>query len=110
MSQEKAFAARSDSNARPSTASAKLKAKSQKAIAFALMLTVPVALSGCNTTSSRDCVDYDNDGYCDDNGSRSGGTYITNGKSNKKSSSYKSSSSASKGFGSSGISSGSSGG
>ncbi|CAM4241165.1 hypothetical protein FHS16_001305 [Paenibacillus endophyticus] len=84
-----------------------LKARSQKAIAFALMLTVPLALSGCNSSSSRVCVDNDNDGYCDDDGSSRGGTYIVNGKTYKKSSSFKSSSS--KGFGSSGIKSGSGG-
>lgn len=88
---------------------AKFKANSQKALAFALMLTVPVALSGCNTTNTNDCVEYDSNDYCDDDDGR-GGTYILNGKTYKKSSSYKSGSSSSKGFGSSGISSGSSGG
>ncbi|MEV5028763.1 hypothetical protein MRBLPE1_004391 [Paenibacillus sp. LPE1-1-1.1] len=72
-----------------------------------MLLTVPVALSGCNTSSSRVCVDNDNDGYCDDDGSSRGSTYISNGKTYKKSSSYKSSSS--KGFGSSGIKSSSGG-
>lgn len=91
-------------------AGAKFKANSQKALAFALMLTVPVALSGCNTVNHTDCADYDNNGYCDDNSGGRGGTYISNGKNYKKSSSYQSGSSSSKGFGSSGISSGSSGG
>ncbi|HTG72077.1 MAG TPA: hypothetical protein VL921_22670 [Candidatus Udaeobacter sp.] len=91
-------------------AGAKFKANSQKALAFALMLTVPVALSGCNTANSTDCTDYDNNGYCDNNSGSSRGTYISNGQTYKKSSSYKSGSSSSKGFGSSGISSGSSGG
>ncbi|WP_051250745.1 hypothetical protein [Paenibacillus harenae] len=84
-------------------ASAKLRSGGQKALAFALMLTVPVALSGCNTSAyGNECDDYDSNGYCDDDGSR---TYISNGKTYKKSPGYKSGSSSSKGFGSSGISS-----
>lgn len=86
---------------------AKLRASGTKALAFALMLTVPVALSGCNTASSNDCEDYNGNNYCDDDGSA---YMISNGKKIKKSKStssgYKSSSSSSKGFGSSGFSSG----
>ncbi|MBD2867514.1 hypothetical protein IDH41_02920 [Paenibacillus sp. IB182493] len=64
------------------------------------MLTVPAALGGCNTGAlGNECDDYDSDGYCDDDGSS---TYVSGGKTYKKSSSYKSGSS-SKGFGSSGI-------
>ncbi len=86
---------------------AKLKAGSHKAVAFALMLAVPVALGGCNTTTARDqdCRDYDEDGYCDSNGSRA---YVpSSGKTYKDPSSY--SSKPSSGFGSSGISKGSGG-
>ncbi|MGO4373437.1 hypothetical protein [Paenibacillus sp. 2TAB19] len=81
---------------------AKWRSNSQKALAFALMLTVPVALSGCNTASSYDCDDFNNNNYCDDDGT----TVIGSGKKIKKSSSIKSSTSSSKGFGSSGFSSG----
>jgi hypothetical protein len=88
---------------------AKFKASSQKVLAFTLMLTVPIALSGCNTASSEECYDYNDNNYCDDDGSST--YFISNGKKYKKSPSYSSSSSSSssKGFGSSGIS-GSSGG
>ncbi|MDQ0058486.1 hypothetical protein [Paenibacillus harenae] len=84
------------------TRPAKWRSNSQKALAFALMLTVPIALSGCNTASNNDCEDYDNNNYCDDDGSH----IISSGKKVKKSSSIKSSSSSSKGFGSSGFGSG----
>jgi hypothetical protein len=94
------------SQAEASEAGAKFRAGGQKVLAFTLMLTVPIALSGCNTASPEECYDYDDNNYCDDDGSSA---YISNGKKYKKSSSYSSGSSSSKGFGSSGIS-GSSGG
>lgn len=90
-----------------SEAAAKFKANSQKVLAFTLMLTVPIALSGCNTASSEECYDYNDNNYCDDDGTSH--YIVSNGKKYKKSPSYSSSSSSSKGFGSSGIS-GSSGG
>lgn len=98
---------KSGPQAAASEAGAKFRAGSQKVLAFTLMLTVPIALSGCNTASTEECYDYDDNNYCDDDGSST--YYISNGKKYKKSSSYSSSSSSSKGFGSSGIS-GSSGG
>jgi hypothetical protein len=84
-----------------------IRSRGRKALAFALMLTVPVALSGCNQTSAlEECEDDDLNDYCDDDGS---GTYVSHGKTYKKSSSYKSATGSSKGFGSSGISIGSGG-
>lgn len=83
------------------------KVNPQKMVAFSLLLTLPVALAGCGS-SSDDCYDYNNDGYCDEGSGSSGGGYYYGGSSgsssssNKSSATYKSSSS-SKGFGSGGF-------
>ncbi|WP_240633064.1 hypothetical protein [Paenibacillus montanisoli] len=71
-----------------------------KLLKFALLLAVPVALSGCNTTNYG-CDPYYED--CDDDGGSSGVYYSGSGSSKKTYSSSGSSSSGSyKGFGSSG--------
>lgn len=85
----------------------------QKWITFSLMLTLPVALAGCSS-STDDCVDNNNDGYCDESSGGSGGAHYYGGTSSSSksssSSSYKSSSSSSsKGFGSGGLFGGSGG-
>ncbi|MFM9278254.1 hypothetical protein [Paenibacillus jiagnxiensis] len=77
-----------------------------KMAAFALMLVVPAALTGCGTNDDCDDPDYYNPNACDYNssgGSYYGGSYY--GGSKKSGSSYKSGSSHS-GFGSGGSSSG----
>lgn len=77
-----------------------------KMAAFALMLVVPAALTGCGNNDDCDDPDYYNPNACDYNsngGSYYGGSYY--GGSKKSGSSYKSGSSHS-GFGSGGSASG----
>jgi hypothetical protein len=50
----------------------------KKIVQFALLLTVPAVMSGCTDySSSQQCYDANNDGYCDNNSG--GGTYYSTG-------------------------------